>query len=226
MNSLNKKLVFPSRIVGRDEETDLLQDLYANKRSGNRQTDRGVYVKGLSGTGKSALVISALKQLVKDDGGFFCHGKFDIARSHRPFSAIVEALNLLCSQAIRKCQSEKEKQELRGRIRTQFAGSGNSLITLMSLLPNLGKLLHGTEQIYRKASSREFTMNDDNSIRATSTKNTHSFFQLKSLLRALIEMLVGKKMFVLFIDDLQVNFTILKSSVIQYFAYSRSFALF
>ena len=89
---MDSKLKLPTNLVGRDEEIDLLQDLYRSLRDGTRFFDhrnssqrgsqrscetrlnRSVYVKGLSGTGKSALVRAALMGFVEEDGASFCQG--------------------------------------------------------------------------------------------------------------------------------------------------------
>lgn len=149
------KLVISNKLVGRDAEVKTLQKIYReirdqpgargaaeNTPGSNKSNAKAVYVKGLSGTGKSRLVTDALQSLVENDGGYFCTGKFDVNRSLRPFSAFSDALNDLCFKARRHIEGNDEaKAKLSQLMKPEHSR------TMISMVPNMKYLLRIVQPI-------------------------------------------------------------------------------
>ena len=90
---MGRRLHFsPSKLHGRDDETQLLRDAY--KRVKETRIPELVFLKGTAGTGKSALASCSLQDVVED--GFLVSGKFNQLQSPQPLSAIVDAFSSLC----------------------------------------------------------------------------------------------------------------------------------
>ena len=62
------------KLCGREKETLLLQQTYADAR--NTKEFRAVAVHGASGCGKTALLEASLRNHVLKSGGLFCAGKY------------------------------------------------------------------------------------------------------------------------------------------------------
>lgn len=230
---MNSKLKISKKFVGRDDEVEKLESIYRNLRDQHKadllthhaemtggpppkQRNSGgvaarrrapsAYVSGLSGTGKSSLVRRALEAIVESDKNHFCLGKFDAQINGKPFSAIVDALDNLCAKVIHEAQQNNTTQQLKEMIGDAI---GDHEAVATSLLPNLSKVLNAR---------RESVASISTAASSTTKKNYHSsrkhtFFRLKDIIRKLVQVLVGDKILVLFIDDLQVRlYCILLSS--------------
>lgn len=213
--ALKQELCISNKIVGRDEEIELLQAIYRSVRDRKPPDDmnnsthsvslkptKSAYIKGLSGTGKSALVTAALKEVVTEDGGFFCEGKFDSMSSHRPFSAVVDALDSLCSKALGGITDETKREELRFKIQSILGEDEASALT--SLLPTMKTFLKVDHQLMEDT-SQSSALSAGALLRRTHQALKHSFFKLKEIVRNLVQLMVEDKPLVLFIDDLQVR---------------------
>ena len=100
-NKVQLSKIQQSRLVGRDEELELLQSNLRNVLTKKNQAGAMVFVSGESGCGKKSLVKACFHQntsriLLEDDGAFFIEGGFD-RHASRPYSAIVDATTQLCN---------------------------------------------------------------------------------------------------------------------------------
>ena len=203
--NISKELCISEKIVGRDEEIEELQAMYRRVRDSHYEGSSkalSAYIKGLSGIGKSFLVVSALKDLVADDGGFFCEGKFDSMNSHRPFSAVVDALDSFCSKALNNIAGDEEKQEqLQLKIRGIIGDDEASALT--SLLPTIARILRNDRAMQDTSASS--ALSAGTLLRQSHQALKHSFYKLKEIVTKLVQLLAEDKPLVLFIDDLQVR---------------------
>jgi diguanylate cyclase (GGDEF)-like protein len=85
------RLAAPSRLIGRDEHTVVLQGAFDDVRASVR---RAVLVSGAPGVGKTAL-IDQLKPVVTAGRGWFVTGKFDQYRSDADADGVRQALRAL-----------------------------------------------------------------------------------------------------------------------------------
>jgi predicted ATPase len=207
--SILSKLEISKKIVGRDDEIERLQNIYCKIRdevptqtkphsryaTGMSTRSQSVFVEGVSGIGKSALVKTAFAEMVEmDDHGYYVEGKFDLRNSHLPFSAIAAALVSLCSKVLRSDDGDKDEvTSLRQKIKDTFDDDDQAV--LGGLLPNL--IVADDVEICTPARS------NNNSDGHHSMKNT--FFRLKKLVVSLVKILVGDRVLTMFIDDLQVS---------------------
>jgi predicted ATPase len=205
--SILSKLEISKKIVGRDDEIERLQNIYCKIRDeiptqteprcryATRMSTRSqsVFVEGVSGIGKSALVKTAFAEMIEmDDHGYYVEGKFDFRNSHLPFSAVAAALVSLCSKVLRSDDGDKDEvTSLRQKIKDTFDDDDQAV--LGGLLPNL---VADDDEICTPARL-------NNNSGHHSMKNT--FFRLKKLVVSLVKILVGDRVLTMFIDDLQVS---------------------
>jgi predicted ATPase len=205
--SILSKLEISKKIVGRDDEIERLQEIYCKIRdeaptqpphnctrsSKRSRRSPSVFVKGVSGVGKSVLVEAAFAEMVEtDDHGYYVEGKFDLRSLHLPFSAVAAALESLCSKAFRDDDGGKDKgASLRQNIEEAFDIDDQAV--LAGLLPNL--LVTGDDDISSGPRSNH----------VDGRKHLNNLFRLKKLIVPLVRLIVGDRVLVMFIDDLQVS---------------------
>ncbi len=85
------RIVFISRMVGRDEEARIILDEYGRVIEGQF---RSMFISGLSGIGKTRLIQELQKPIVKHRG-YFTSGKFDVYQKNIPYSSLIQALRNL-----------------------------------------------------------------------------------------------------------------------------------
>lgn len=213
MNS--HRLQISKRIFGRETEIAQLQEEYCNLRDSPppanvfskssthfvKLRSSCVFVKGLSGTGKSTLINESFSEIVQSENeGYFCQGKYDLlSTSERPFSALVDALSVLCSKSMEnEGKGENHVQRLQDILRL------DEVIALSTLMPNLAQYLH-VRHDHDSSSSSIQTPTGTGEKRRNPQVMKHTFYRLKTVLKKLIQELVADKVLVLFIDDLQVS---------------------
>ena len=126
------RLAAPSRLVGRDAETELLRTAFAQVRAGSR---RAVLVSGAPGVGKTAL-IDELKPVVTAGRGWFVMGKFDQYRSDADSDGVRQALRALGRMLL--AEPDARLAEYRARI-LRAVGPNAGLVA--SVLPEFELLL-------------------------------------------------------------------------------------
>ena len=203
-----------------------------------------VFLAGVSGTGKSALVTEFIKQLNQQQEGdsslyssppnhLFISGKHEelhsSTSSDTPYSAISGALNRMCSDFL-----QLEKSDLERRIATLKDAVGDQGKVLIDMIPNLAKLLLEEEEDKDGIkTTATVTINTSSSASNTTTgdmvkKENVLKYVFQSFIKALCSPVIPV---IMFLDDLQwadkATLDLLKSLLIdqppQYFMFIGSF---
>jgi predicted ATPase/serine phosphatase RsbU (regulator of sigma subunit)/tRNA A-37 threonylcarbamoyl transferase component Bud32 len=144
VNDISNKFIIPQKLCGREKEIDILLSSFENVT--NREKGAAVIVvSGAPGIGKSALVHEILKPIVTKRG-YFISGKYEQFRRDKPYSAIIQAFQVL----VRQILSESEemiriwKEDLltvlgaNGRVITEVIPDIEMIIGKQPELPALG----------------------------------------------------------------------------------------
>jgi predicted ATPase/serine phosphatase RsbU (regulator of sigma subunit) len=144
VNDISNKFIIPQKLCGREKEIDILLSSFENVSSRGKGA-AVVVVSGAPGIGKSALVHEILKPIVAKRG-YFISGKFEQFRRDKPYSAIIQAFQVL----VRQILSESEemiriwKEDLltvlgaNGRVITEVIPDIELIIGKQPELPVLG----------------------------------------------------------------------------------------
>jgi predicted ATPase/serine phosphatase RsbU (regulator of sigma subunit) len=103
VNDISNKFIIPQKVCGREQEMDVLLSSFENVTSRGKGA-AAVVVSGAPGIGKSALVHEILKPIVAKRG-YFISGKYEQFRRDKPYSAIIQAFQVL----VRQILSESEE---------------------------------------------------------------------------------------------------------------------
>ena len=114
----SKRVIFISKMVGRLEESALIQREYAAVTQG---AFRAVCISGFSGIGKTRLIQELQQPLVRHRG-YFTSGKFDQYQKNIPYSSLIQALRNL--MRIFLTESEAQVQQWRRKILGAVGASG------------------------------------------------------------------------------------------------------
>lgn len=128
----SRRIVFISKMVGRDQEADAVLDAY---EPATRGEFRAVFISGLPGIGKTRL-IQELQQPIVRHRGYFTSGKFDIYQKNIPYSSIIQALRNL----IRTFLTESQERIAQWQSRVLAAVGQNGRV-LIDVIPELEVLL-------------------------------------------------------------------------------------
>ena len=130
------KLNLSGKIYGRGNEVAELFSAYESIFAEEDDTPRPklVLISGRSGTGKS-MVAQKLCTPVRQGGGFFLTGKFDLQQRVEPYTAFVAAFTELCNAI--SVQSEEVKDEMVEKIRKAVGSEGKVLTDMISNLKDL-----------------------------------------------------------------------------------------
>ncbi|MGZ5076805.1 MAG: AAA family ATPase [Methylobacter sp.] len=124
----NRRVIFISKMVGRQDESRLIQQQYNEVIDGKF---RSVFISGLSGIGKTRLIQELQKPLVKNRG-YFTSGKFDQYQKNIPYSSLIQALRNL----IRIFLTESDDQVRHWRSKILDIADNNGSV-LIDVLPEL-----------------------------------------------------------------------------------------
>ncbi|HEY8096515.1 MAG TPA: AAA family ATPase [Methylobacter sp.] len=124
----SRRVIFISKMVGRQAESLLIQQQYNEVIDGKF---RSVFISGLSGIGKTRLIQELQKPLVKNRG-YFTSGKFDQYQKNIPYSSLIQALRNLIR--IFLTESDTQVQQWRTKI-LDVVDSNGSVIS--DVLPEL-----------------------------------------------------------------------------------------
>ena len=127
-HDLNRRVVFISKMVGRESESEMIQQQYNDVIQGKF---RSLFISGLSGIGKTRLIQELQKPLIKNRG-YFTSGKFDQYQKNIPYSSLIQALRNL----IRTFLTESNAQLLQWRDKILDAVENNGIL-ICDVLPEL-----------------------------------------------------------------------------------------
>ena len=156
-----------------------------------------VLVSGVSGTGKSALVLKGLKEPAERMAMTFVSGKFDLNNTALPLSAFMEAMTSLT-----KIINEGDKrQNIQKDINESISEDDTTLIV---------RALPGCEKLFsmHKRSSQfgSVVMGKESRRQSTSLVGKEAIIRLQYAIRGLLKIISSHLGgLVLFIDDLQVT---------------------
>jgi predicted ATPase/signal transduction histidine kinase len=85
------RIIFISKMVGRDQEADIILEEYGKAAQGSF---RCLLISGLPGIGKTRLIQELQKPIV-EHRGYFTSGKFDVYQKNIPYSSLIQALRNL-----------------------------------------------------------------------------------------------------------------------------------
>ncbi|CAI8791445.1 AAA family ATPase [Methylocaldum szegediense] len=120
-----RRVIFISKMVGRQAESELIRRQYDEVVRGNF---RSVFISGLSGIGKTRLIQELQKPLVQNRG-YFTSGKFDQYQKNIPYSSLIQALRNL--MRIFLTESDAQVREWRKKILDAVGNSGSVIIDVL-----------------------------------------------------------------------------------------------
>jgi predicted ATPase len=138
VNIFDRKLsVAESRIYGREHELALLENAYQRICDPGHDSEV-VFVKGFTGTGKSALVESLRNPVqVRDEEPYYVYGKFDLQAKNEPFSALVNAFTDICEAILQSDELDEMKDAITEALGNDSKGM-TSLISNLAIIINDG----------------------------------------------------------------------------------------
>jgi signal transduction histidine kinase/serine/threonine protein kinase/tetratricopeptide (TPR) repeat protein len=126
------RIVFISKMVGRDDEARLILDEYEQVTRGQF---RSVFISGLSGIGKTRL-IQELQRPIVQHRGYFTSGKFDVYQKNIPYSSLIQAFKTLVRTLL--TESDDHIGRWNGRLTAAVGANGR---VLTDVIPELELLI-------------------------------------------------------------------------------------
>ncbi|WP_054774065.1 ATP-binding protein [Methylogaea oryzae] len=133
-----RRVVFISRMVGRDQEARTVLDGYDAVIRGGFHS---VFISGLPGIGKTRLIQELQRPLV-EHRGYFTSGKFDQYQKNIPYSSLLQALRNLIRTFL--TESDPQVAAWKGKI---LAAVGQQGRLLTDVLPELEILLGSQPEV-------------------------------------------------------------------------------
>ncbi|MEG6520356.1 AAA family ATPase [Desulfotomaculum sp. 1211_IL3151] len=128
----NRRDTFISKMVGRDDESEIILKEYAKAAQGQF---RSVLISGLSGIGKTRLIQELQKPIIKYKG-YFTSGKFDVYQKNIPYSSLIQAFRNLMQTLL--TESEERVTDWKKKILDALGQNGR---VLTDVIPELGLLI-------------------------------------------------------------------------------------
>jgi predicted ATPase/signal transduction histidine kinase len=120
-----KRMIFISKMVGRQAECELIQHEYDKVM---RESFRSVFISGLSGIGKTRLIQELQKPLVRHRG-YFTSGKFDQYQKNIPYSSLIQALRNLIRTFL--TESDTQVAQWQAKILNAVGSHGRVIIDVV-----------------------------------------------------------------------------------------------
>ena len=227
VSSLARLRLANMKLHGRDDDIQLLKNkLLELKKKSKQEThqsqDNGqdgqspptktlesysmpelVLVSGVSGTGKSALVLKGLKEPAERMAMTFVSGKFDLNNTALPLSAFMEAMTSLT----KIINEGDQRQNIQKDIYESISEDDTTLI--VRALPGCEKLfsMHKRYAVQKQASQfGSVVMGKESHRQSTSLVGKEAIIRLQYAIRGLLKIISSHLGgLVLFIDDLQVT---------------------
>ncbi|WP_415880396.1 AAA family ATPase [Methylomonas sp. TEB] len=121
----SRRVVFISKMVGRQSEAELIRQDYSEVTQGRF---RSVLISGLSGIGKTRLIQELQKPLVKNRG-YFSSGKFDQYQKNIPYSSLIQALRNLIRTFL--TESDAQVHDWSAKILDALDNAGGAIIDVV-----------------------------------------------------------------------------------------------
>ncbi len=128
-----RRIVFISKMVGRDKEAKIILDEYAQVTTKNQF--HTAFISGLPGIGKTRLIQELQRPLVENKG-YFTAGKFDQYQKNIPYSSLIQALRNLIRTFL--TESDQRVEQWRTHILSVL---GNQAKVITDVIPELVILL-------------------------------------------------------------------------------------
>jgi predicted ATPase/serine phosphatase RsbU (regulator of sigma subunit)/GAF domain-containing protein/tRNA A-37 threonylcarbamoyl transferase component Bud32 len=133
------KLQIPQKLYGRESQRQELLDIYS--RVSIDITAEVVFIKGISGVGKTSL-INEIHKPMTENNGFFIKGKFDQLQRNIPYLALINAFDGFIDQLI--AENDAKLEIWREKLLKALDVNAN---ILLNLLPRLELILGEQAQI-------------------------------------------------------------------------------
>ncbi len=126
------RVVFVSKMVGRDREAETILEEYDKASKGNF---RCLLISGLPGIGKTRLIQELQKPIIKNRG-YFTSGKFDVYQKNIPYSSLIQAFRNLVRTFL--TESDERVALWKGKI---LAAIGENGKVITNVVPELTILI-------------------------------------------------------------------------------------
>ncbi len=126
------RVVFISKMVGRDQEAEIILEEYDKAANG---FFRSLFISGLPGIGKTRLIQELQKPII-EHRGYFTSGKFDVYQKNIPYSSLIQALRNLVRTFL--TESDDRVTAWKRKI-TKVVGENGKVIT--DVIPELTVLI-------------------------------------------------------------------------------------
>lgn len=133
-----QRIVFISKMVGRNKETQLILDEYDKAFNGSFSS---LFICGLPGIGKTRLIQELQKPMIEHHG-YFTSGKFDLYQKNIPYSALIQALRNLIRTFL--TESDERVQNRKKKIIEAVEDKGK---VVTNVIPELGILIGSQKDI-------------------------------------------------------------------------------
>lgn len=148
---INDRFVIPQKLYGRENEVNLLYELFQKTCSLGSEI---LMIKGATGVGKSTLVYELFREITKNDA-YFISGKFDQYQRQTPYTAIIGAIDEFIQYIL--IEPEDKFSYWQKEITTAL---GKNAFLFVELIPELEKVI-GVQKRYFEpgAKEREYLIN-------------------------------------------------------------------
>lgn len=128
LNDIQKQLVISQKLYGREEQINILSDIFEYVCRGHSSL---VFVSGYSGIGKTSLIKEIVRPVVRKQG-YFLSGKYDQLQRSIPYSAIIEAFSDYINHLI--TETKEQFALMRNGL---ISALGDNAQVIINLIPNL-----------------------------------------------------------------------------------------